>query len=100
MRATKEAGPVLDQYHSQLDRAAQGVEGKDPELLQTLRDLSAERYCLSSFIKGKLSEAESAEVLDKGHQGLSGRTGKGNQGSATPHQASPKTKELDLGEDR
>jgi len=95
MRATKEAGPVLDQYHSQLDRAAQGVEGKDPELLQTLRDLSAVRYC---SLRG--SEAESSEVLDKGHQGLSGRTGKGNQGSATPHQASPKTKELDLGEDR
>lgn len=72
IQTVKEANaPLVEEFRDQLEEAARNVESKDAYLAQTLRDISAGKYSawsdLSSYLKGKLDEAETTAAFEKAH---------------------------------
>lgn len=104
IQAAKEAaGPLLDEFRGELESKAQAIEAIDPDLAQTLRDLSAGKYSgmtgLSRFIRERLDEAANAEALDKAISDASaeeaaGGTEEGNQESSAVRGSNPQETQL------
>jgi hypothetical protein len=101
-RAKEANALLLSELGAQLEEAAQSVEKLDPELAQTLRDVSAGKYSgwsgLAKFAKEKLNEADAAAAFDKAVSDLSAEESTEGVQELGPESSRPRQENLQAAE--